>query len=359
MLRTPPLILALALLAPTLQAQTLTSDITFTNNGSVRSVNAHNGTAFASLWDGAVQNAVDITVPSSPTLTATWSDTTLSDQWAEAVLHKGRLIHGHRHGDLSMWDLRGTSPAKLATADTIYHYDGLMVLDNGARQMLFAGEHPAAGRSGGLRIYGIAHDRFIPLGHSLSKHDRDGRFLVVTNDLFVYQIDGGAGSGSSNTLTLNLYDASTPHSPIFVQQFDGLGTTVGSYPGNTDLALSPDQQFLYVATGANGLKIVDISNRTSPVLVASLGTGFDVRELDMALGTHFLLVSLRDPFGTGDKIVAFDCHNPVAPRQITAPFGTPGFVINDIRVVRHPNQKPMLLVGGKNSAIQSVMEIWE
>lgn len=350
----PPLCSLLLLASAT--AQTKVGQTGLEYNDSIRSVNCAGTTAFVSRHEDGVQYKVDLSNPTFPWAFRSWNPT-WGDQWAEAVLHQGRLISGHRGGGLNLWQVSG-APRELHTLPTNDHHDGLAVFDDGTNRLLFFSESDIGGffSSGGLRIFDIGQDQLNQIGTSIvGSNQRDGRFLVVTDDLYVYQLDGG--NASSRPLTLNVYDASVPTSPVHLLQYSGLGTVDGNFNSHPDAVLSPDQQFLYIAAGFDGLKIVDISNRVSPQLVTTIGVGYNVHELDMALGTAWMVASIRDPFGTGDQMIVLDCSNPVAPKAASSFFGDPGFIVKDLEVVMLP-QGVHLLVGGQDAQLWSTLQVW-
>jgi len=351
------LIALLALLAaPRGQAQILhkVGELPIAWQESVRGVSFAYPDAYVSRFRGGVQYRVDLVDPAQPALLTSFNPSG-GDVWNENLLYQGRLITGHRAGQLNLWDVSGV-PAELDSQFTNYHFAGLAVLEMAGTPFLFYSEHDAYKKPGGLRIYDISADTLVQVGAVLDRR-LDGRSLVVTADGWVYQFDEGVGR-NNGPVRLNIYDASTPSAPAFCQSFD-----LGNQPGNGaflgDLALDPTGSWLYAACGLDGLRILDVTSRCAPVVVTTRkAPGVRVRELSWLAGTSYLAVSAS--FDNGQRrFRVVDCSNPTQPAAVGSWFGDPDFVIQDLLFIQHPLGPALLVVGdARNGAGSATLQIW-
>jgi len=299
----------LVLLAPQASAQlTKVSEVILASNEDAVGVSFEWPNAFVSLKTDGTQWVIDLTNAFAPVTVSSFNPA-FGDQWAENFVHKGSLVCGHRFGGLNLWDVSGV-PTQLDTTSTTYHFDGLDTLEDiPGRTLLFYSEHNASSSPGGIRIYDIAGGNFVYMGDNLvGGNQRDGRFLMSTNDSWVYQFDGGAGS--TRPLNLNVYNVVNPNVPIFAGMFN-LGNVPGNYSANTDLEIDPTERILYAACGFDGLRMIDISVRPSPVVVNTLSaTNYYVKELDYLDGTIYMVVSVRMPGGSGASAFSIVPYRP-------------------------------------------------
>lgn len=349
-----PLSLATTLAAAPAQLNKV-GEIVLAPNQRASGVTAFGQVAYVSLHDDGVTHTIDLTFPNAPTSITSFNPA-FGDQFHENVVINGRLFCGHRFGGLNMWDVSNPNlPAQLDTTGTNYHHDGLEVRNLGVGQILFYSEHNAGAQPGGLHVYDVTGGSLNLLGTSLVGNNlRDGRFLKVTSDQWVYQFDGGAGS--TRPLMLNVYDCQTINTPTMVLQFN-LGNALGNYTGGTDLELHPSERVLYAACQFDGLRVVDIGVRNAPVVVNTLGAnGFQVKELDYALGTVFMVGSVVFPNGQ-HRFRILDCTVPTNPVLFGNWMGDPNYSINDLFVHWLPGG-PAVLVAGRNAAGEATMQVW-
>lgn len=343
-----------ALLAAALPAQlTKMDELVLAPNDSARSVDVEWPYAWVATFGDGIQHQVDLSVPLQLGYLGNFNPA-WGDQWGESIVRTGRLVCGHRFGGLNLWDVAGT-PFQLDSVSTAYHFDGLAQLDYQGQDLLFYSEANTTNGQAGLIVYDLGAGQLNPIGQSMAGNAlRDGRFLTVTNDGWVYQLDGGAGS--TRPLMLNVYDAAVPSNPTFSQQFD-MGCAVGSYIGNTDLQLHPAQNILYAACGYDGLRVLDIQNRPNPVLLNTLGApGVAVKELDWGEGTSYMLVTVRLP-NNESRFLILNCANPVNPVMVGNLMGDPGFTIHDIIGLAHATG-PIVLVAGSDVNGDAVLQLW-
>jgi len=320
---------------------------------SARGVSVELPYAYVGLFTDGIQKKVDLTVPTLPSLVTTFNPA-FGDEWAENFVYNGKLICGHRFGGLNLWDVTG-APAVLDTASTTYHFDGLDVHNPPGEEFLVYSEHNASSAPAGIRVYDILGGSLTYASDDLlGSNLRDGRFLIVTRDGWVYQLDGGAGS--TRPLTLNIYDLDDPYAPVSYPQFD-MGNAVGSYAGLTDLELDPFvHQVLYAACGFDGLRSIDISVRSAPVVVDTIGApGFYVRELSFLENSVYLIASVLLPSGQW-RFRVLNCTIPTAPVVVGGWLGDPNYVIHDLRATWLTG--PAVLVAGQNSLGQASLQVW-
>jgi hypothetical protein len=329
-------------------------EVTLAPNESARGVSYEWPYAYVSLFDDGIQWKVDLSNPALPVAVTSFNPS-FGDAWNENFYTQGMLVCGHRYGGLNLWDVTG-APAQLDTTATNYHYAGLDSLAAGSMNLLFYSEHNASGNPAGIHIYDIAGGTLNFLGDNLMGGNmRDGRFLKVTSDSWLYQLDGAAGS--TRPLNLNIYNVTNPNAPIYSSMF-WMGNTPGAVPGSADLALDPTERILYAACGYDGLRMLDIGIRPSPVVVNTLGApGAYVEELSYLPGTTYMVVSVGFINNTQWRCHVLDCSNPQNPALIFNWFGDPGFKIFDIRAVQFPPMAAVLIVG-MNAAGDAVLQVW-
>jgi hypothetical protein len=349
------ILLGVTLLGTSASAQLVkVGEITLAASDSARGVSFEYPFAYVSLYGNGMQYKVDVTNPAAPFLLATFNPA-FGNQRGENVAAFNRVVSAHELGGLNLWDVTG-APFQLASAGTNDHWDGLEFQPVGPQQLVLYSEHNAGGNPGGLRVYDISANTLNNIGNSLAGGNaRDGRFLTMTQDRWVYQLDGGFGS--PRPLMLNVYDLTVPSAPVFVTQFN-MGNTVGAYAGLTDLLLDPTQNYLYAACGLDGLRVVDITVRSAPVVVNTLSApNAVVKELTTLRGTTFVGVSVRFPNGQW-RFRPLNCVNPVFPVQTGTWMGDPNYVIHDISAQGHATG-PIVLVAGQNAAGAATLQVWQ
>jgi hypothetical protein len=338
------------------QQPTKVAEVILAPNESARGVDFEWPNAYVSLFTNGEQRVIDL---NTFTQVAAFNPN-YGDQWAEAIVVAGDFISGHRFGGLNLWDVTGV-PTPLDSIATTYHFDGLGMLPIAGQAVLLYSESDISPLDAGLRVYDITNGTLNNIGNAVAANDvRDGRFLLSTSDLWVYQLDGGASS--NRPLNLNVYDLGvngSPTNPLFVQQFN-MGNAVGSYGGLTDLALDPTERILYAACGSDGLRMIDIGNRPNPVVVNTYsGTGYYVRELDFLDGTVYMAVSVRLP-NQQWRFTVLDCTIAGSPVPIWGWgnwFGDQDYQINDIKLTGLATG-PALLIAGKNVLGEATLQIW-
>lgn len=343
----------LILSAPAMAQLSLVGEVVLDPSDSARGISVDLPYAYVGLNTDGIQKKVDLTIPALPTTVATFNPA-FGDEWAENFVHNGKLICGHSGGGLNLWDITG-APAVLDTTTTTYHYDGLGVLNPPGQEFLVYSEHNFSGAPAGIRVYDILGGSLAFASDDLLGGNlRDGRFLVVTRDSWVYQLDGGAGS--TRPLTLNIYDLTNPYAPVSYPQFD-MGNAVGSYGGHTDLELDPFvHQMLYAACGYDGLRMIDVTVRSAPVVVNTMAApGFYVSELSFLQNSPFLVASVRFPSGQW-RFRVLNCSTPPSPVPVGTWLGQPNYRIHDLRAEWIAG--PAVLVAGRNSLGQATLQVW-
>lgn len=330
-------------------------EVVLSTTDSAMGVALEGQTAFASLFTSGVQVVVDLSVLSTPSVLTTFNPA-YGDQWNEPIVYGSKLVSGNRFGGLNLWDVSvPASPSGLDDTNTNYHFDGLDILDNGIQPLLFYSEHNASGNPAGLVVFDLSGCTLNQIGSSLLPGaQRDGRFLISTFDNWVYQLDGGAGS--TRPLNLNVYDVNVPAAPVHVTMFN-MGNTFGNYASGTDLELDPHQRILYAACYLDGLRIIDIGVRSSPVVVNTLAaTGYAVRELCYVDGTVFMIATVRFPNGQW-RFRILDCTVPTNPVPIGNWLGDPNYTIRDLCVASVPGGPAVILVGDDGSGV-ATLQVW-
>ncbi len=344
-----------ALLAPYSPAQnpTKVGEIILATNESARGVSFEWPHAYVGQFTDGIQYKVDISNVNNPLLVTTFNPS-WGDEWNENFLYQGLLFTGHRFGGLNMWDVSG-APAQLDSVSTNYHFAGLDVLPFPGNPYLLYGEHNAGTQPACLIVYEFAGGSLVQVGSSLvGGNQRDGRFVLVTSDQWVYQLD--AGAGSSRPLNLNIYDLTAPPTPVFCQMYD-MGNTAGSAGGLEDLEIHPNERILYAACGLDGLRMLDIGVRCAPVVANTISApNLSVRELSWLDGTVYLVGSARLPSGQWRFRVA-DCTVDVNPVPVTGWLGDQDYTIHDLKAISHA-LGPAVLVVGQNAAGEATLQIW-
>jgi len=145
-------------------------------------------------------------------------------------------------------------------------------------------------------IFDTSDGKLKQVGAYLER-DLDGKWPVVTSDgRYAYQVIGDAGLSQWR---VNIYDVSDKAHPQYVGSFHrGIKAR--------EMALSPDDRFLFIASHESGLQIFDITHRTSPQLVKVI-EGEDITTLTLDEENAILYV-----VDGGTKLLAVDVSNPYA-----------------------------------------------
>ena len=150
---------------------------------------------------------------------------------------------------------------------------------------------------------------------------------VVSSDLsdeFVYVADGAAG-----VKVVDIHQVFTATGPRIVGQADTPG-----FANKVRIA----GNFLYVADGASGLTVVDVTDRSNPRVVTTVGTGGNA--LDVAVYGVFAFVA-----NGANGMAVVDISDEHSPRLVTT--FNPGGVINDARGIDYADNRAYL-ADGKN-----------
>lgn len=351
-----PLLVSGLLAGPAAAQFVKIGEVVLAPNERAVGVTAFGNTAYVSTFTDGVTYNVDLSTPNTPTVITSFNPA-WGDQFNENFYFNGRLVTGNRFGGLNMWDVSvPNAPGQFDTIPTNYHFSGLDSVTVPGMELFFYSEHNASGNPGGLRIFNTAGNNFASLGSfMLGGNQLDGRFVAVTNDLWAYQLDGGAGS--PRPLMLNVYDCTVPTVPNLAQQFN-MGTIVGNWSGGTDLEITWDDRFMYAACDLDGLRVINIGTRPSPAVVNVLSApNLRVRELDKWLGTTYMVGSVVLPNGQ-NRFRVLNTINPVTPNLIGNWMGDPNYSIRDLFTHYLPNGLPCVLVCGQNAAGQATMQVW-
>jgi hypothetical protein len=139
----------------------------------------------------------------------------------------------------------------------------------------------------------------------------DPRTNYSSNNLAVCNFGGGKGlvfaGGAGNcaiTITNNNLTATAVGA---VQSFAPTALSYQAIPGFAN-NVKPSGNYAYVAAGAAGLQVVDVSDRTKPAIVASLALAANANDLRIVGNTLYM--------AAGSGLLMIDIANPLAPRLV-------------------------------------------
>lgn len=289
-----------------------------------------------SMTQGSRQIPVDVTNPVAPVvgLPATHSQ----DQYCDAVYTPdfgGRLVTAHRFGGLQVWDatlpnLGGPLPL-LGYSATNYSHEGLKTyFHQGSTYVLYGEQHTSPTSQGGLEIWRLnsggltfvgQHMMTAAAGRALTL-SRDGRVVWQWGDQNNDNTDGVLRVYSTNGYTGNPILINSVNHP-FVQPYT-----------DKDIESNAAQTNLLSAMGWDGLRAIDISIVTSPVIntVFPPSTTLFFDGVTFVPSTNIAVVWGLIRFGSTDIdfLAFFDASIPGA--AIPLLVIPPGFRVDDVKV---------------------------
>jgi len=351
------LILGLALtsiFASSVNAQTLVSRTVVSPGSPLVSVNVENDNVFCSAVGDGMIFSLDASNPYAPIPLQTFNPS-FSDQWNESYMTGGMLYSGHRWGGLAAVDtINPAALDELHAEPTAYHHVGLTHFagldgNNVYKSHLFYSEHNVSGGPGGLLIYDITTKQDLVLTGKSLDFGRDGGNLAVTSDGYVYQMNFAP---FADAIRLNVYDAFDRDAPAYIGQFP-LDTNAGNAERAGDVMLSSDENYLVIACGRDGANIVDISNRTNPVVVSTVSAGPGSSVLELAeISWPIIMVSSRSSSGV-DSITVANMTNPLKPKVVLSE--ELDFLIYDLTYAN----SMAYVAGWDPNNLEGILEIWE
>ncbi|MEZ5966804.1 MAG: hypothetical protein R3F56_23395 [Planctomycetota bacterium] len=292
--------------------------------------------AICSMTQQSRQIPVDVTNPLAPTVGA--PATITRDQYCDAVYTPdfgGRLVSAHRFGGLQVWDatmpsLAGPLPA-LGFSATNYSHEGLKTyFHQGVTYVLYGEQHTSPTTQGGLEIWrldsgGVSfvgeHMMTAAAGRALTV-SQDGRIVWQWGDQNNDNLDGVLRVYSTNGYTGAPILINTVTHP-FVQTYT-----------DKDIESNAVQTNLLSALGWDGLRAIDISVVTSPVINTVFGpsTSLFFDGVTFVPSTNIAVVWGLIRIGTTDIdfLAFFDASIPgAAVPLLVIP---PGFRVDDVKV---------------------------
>jgi hypothetical protein len=281
-----------------------------------QAIHARGDFVYGLIYRDGLLEIVDVSDPAHPSVRSSL-DLPFDDGhdlwYGEWQTHK-YVFTGHRFGGVTMVDVSDPdAPSVISTADTTYIHKGLQ----SEGHYLYYCEHPAWAMQGGLRIYDFASGRLTEVGSWLQGPPCaiDGEELAVRSDgTGVYQYnewhpdwDEGLCNGPNEKALF--YDTTDKSAPSIARSFLPPDLHGRDPVDRTDMVLSPDDHYLYIAHGESGVLIYDVSDPSTPNLIATVG------ELlyEVALDPEEKLLYAGSGLSAGDSLLVIDVHDPAAP----------------------------------------------
>lgn len=207
------------------------------------------------------QHYVDVSVPSSPSLSASLNPP-FGDQWFEAEytpMYGGRLFTAHRGGGINLVDVSvPSSPVVLSSVLSNYHFRGLRYQRDGAQGVLHYNETNL-----GLGTYTVTGAASVlspsPVWNNYANNGtNDGNGLELIGSQ-LYQF--GVAPGNPTMRVLKGFAVGVPQSPV--QNFTGFWSNQNS--SHTQLRKSLLNAPRIVASKwTDGLEVLDVTVPTAP-----------------------------------------------------------------------------------------------
>jgi hypothetical protein len=288
-----------------------------------QALHAHGSYAYGLVYSGGWLEVVDVSDPLHP-LVVRVLDLPFGDghdlwygEWGT-----GRYVFtGHRGGGLAMVDVSDPlSPTLVSTAGTTYHHKGLQSVG----RYLYYSEH-SPGQPGGIRVYDLSSSALVETGSQLRDEpcQIDGNELVARSDgSVVYQYDDRKGvwddeiCGGPNEKVL-VYDTGDKARPAVAHAFEP--PVLRDRADFADMVLSPDDRYLYLALGSNGLLVYDVGSALAPTWIGTLD---DLPAYEIALDAKAgVLYASGAP--ADENVRAIDVSDPAHPRIVQVMPGLP------------------------------------
>lgn len=280
-----------------------------------QAIHASGGFVYGLVYSGGWLEIVDVSDPADPfvrsTLDLPWGDG--HDLWYGEWEGHQYVFTGHRGGGVTMVDVSNPdAPVVVSTVDTLYIHKGLQSVGH----YLYYSEHPAGSGEGGLRIYDFSGGALTEVGNWLQGPPCavDGKELAVRSDgRGVYQYNEWhpewdeieCGGPNEKLLLYDTTDKSAPSHPSYFPP----STPRGPDPADwTDMALSPDDHYLYLAHGEDGMLIYDVSISSTLSLAATVGESLYEVAHDPACGA---LYASSAPVSS--TLYTIDVREPISP----------------------------------------------
>jgi|GEM_PF-1376113 len=313
--------------------------------------------AYVSLHVDGQQVVVNVQNPYAPTVLST-SNPTYGDQWSDALYFNGHLFSGHRWGGLNMMD--GINPSAglpvLSSQSTYYHSRGIIGLNQGGNAYIFYSEGLISSSDGGLRIYDISGGTLASLGSYISSDTTGGALAVTVDGNWVYQSDQGDRRPSGSPAvpqSLNWYDTSDKNN-VVLQGNLPLPTSVANRNPNYDMVMSSDEDYLFMATGEDGIQVIDITNKANPVRVKTyFQAGMRINGLVLTDPTT-LVVTVNSTTAGAYLLAELDVSSPATGVTI---LGTTNMSLKSVGDVFATNG--LLYVCGQDQSGIPSLEIWQ
>lgn len=256
----------------------------------IRELHAHGNYVYVLTFSPAILWIINVSNPTRP-----YVESMLElppNDGHELWYSDGYVFVGHRWGGLHMIDVSDPKhPTIVSFVQTDYIHRGLYTIGH----YLYYAEHQAGDLAGGLVIFDISEGKLHQVGSYIEEGDvLDGKWPVVTSDeRYAYQVIGDAGHSECR---VNIYDITDKANPRYVGSFNrGIKSR--------EIAITPDDRFLFIASLRSGLQIFDITHRTSPRLVRTIEGDISTIALD---SENTILYAVDG----GSKIHAIDVSAP-------------------------------------------------
>jgi len=310
--------------------------------------------AYVSLKTDGKQVVVNVQNPYAPLVLPTINPL-YSDQWNDPFYFNGFVFSAHRWGGLNMMD--GINPSAgllvVSSQSTNYHFKGLAGLNENGKAYLFYSEALTSGADGGLRIYEIDSGALVPTGSYISPDTTGGALAVTSDGMWAYQSDNGDRQGVFQAMSLNYYDVSDKNNVVFGGNLL-LPTLEANRSQSADMVMSPEEDYLFMATSEDGLQVIDILDKANPLHIKTYTqNGFRIDGLVMT-DPDTLIVTAYVKGSSSYILAELNVSLPGINAPILGVTNMPMAVVTDVFAANG-----LLYVTGRNGADEPVLEIWQ
>ncbi len=174
-------------------------------------------------------------------------------------------------------------------------------------------------------------------------HPRIGKFTINDNETIAYTVDSSVG--------LQILDISNPTLPVLISTYDpsencminGVSASRSNCEGY-GISLSTDEKILYLACGWNGLKILDVSNLSLPVLIGTLDINERISNVILSSNEDIAFIS------GNQKFMIVDITNLKSPSLISSSI----WASNGYNEIKLSNDETKAYLGGTNYGLHIV-----